>query len=454
MAEEITRTRPAEFIEQAGKVYTDKLFGSKNEATGVITPGALGKKVDTSKFAPSVAGLSGLQKAGMQQQATQAGLGTISYDPNTGLASGVGQGSGIASYQPYLDAASRAGSGLSSQASYGQNVGNQAIQGAGLNAAALGMAGVAGQDAGGTAIQGAGLNAAALGMAGTAGQNAGAANLQTAGGLTGPGASAAYMSPYQQQVIDATQASYQNQRAQGRQSIADSAIAAGAFGGGREGVQRGVYDAQTTLGATQLEADLRAQNFAQAQNQANTAFGQQTNLAGLQQQQAAQNQALYQNAMAAQGQLAGLQQGQASQNQALYQNSMAAQGQLAGLQQGQSAQNQALYQNALAGQSGLATLTPQLQQQQAAQIMGIGNTQQALRQSQLDAQAAANREAAYEEQQRIGFAGQQFAPLMGGIGASTQYSTSQATPPSTLQTILGTGTGIAGIAGAAMKGFG
>ena len=404
MAEEITRTRPAEFIEQAGKVYTDKLFGSKNEATGVITPGTLGKAVDTSKFAPSVAGLSGLQKAGMQQQATQAGLGTISYDPTTGLASGVGQGTGIAGFQPYLNAASNAGSGLSQAASMGQNVGGQAIQGAGLNAAALGMAGVAGQDAG-------------------------AANLQTAGGLTGPGASAAYMSPYQQQVIDATQASYQNQRAQGRQSIADSAIAAGAFGGGREGVQRGVYDAQTTLGATQLEADLRAQNFAQAQNQANTAFGQQTNLAGLQQQQAAQNQALYQN-------------------------SMSAQGQLAGLQQGQSAQNQALYQNALAGQSGLATLQPQLANQQSANVMQLGNTQQALRQSQLDAQAAANREAAYEEQQRIGFAGQQFAPLMGGIGASTQYTTSQATPPSTLQTILGTGTGIAGIAGAFNKGFG
>jgi len=188
-----------------------------------------------------------------------------------------------------------------------------------------------------------------------------------------------YMSPYQQQVIDASMASYQNQRAQGRQSIADAAIQAGAFGGGREGVQRGVYDAQTTLGATQMEADLRAQNFAQAQ-----------------------------------------------------------------------AASQAGIQN----QQGLATLAPQLANQQSANVMQLGNTQQALRQSQLDAQATANREAAYEEQQRIGFAGQQFAPLMGGIGASTQYSTSQATPPSTLQTILGTGTGIAGIAGAAMKGFG
>ena len=144
-------------------------------------------------------------------------------------------------------------------------------------------------------------------------------------------------------------------------------------------MQRGVYDAQTTLGATQLEADLRAQNFAQAQ---------------------------------------------------------------------------AAQQAAMQNQQGLATLVPGLQQTQATQIGAIGSQQQALRQSQLDAQAAANREAAYEEQQRIGFAGQQFAPLMGGIGASTQYSTSQATPPSTLQTILGTGTGIAGIAGAAMKGFG
>ncbi len=312
MAEEITRTRPAEFIEQAGKVYTNKLFGT------TAAPGVLGQAVDTSQFAPSVAGLSALQKASMQAQATQAGLGTISYDPTTGLVSGVDDtGTGIGAFQPFLDESQR-------------------------------LAGAIGPD----------------------------------GQVTSAGVTAAmdpFMTPYQQQVIDATTASYQNQRAQGRQSIADAAIQAGAFGGGREGVQRGVYDAQTTLGATQLEADLRAQNFAQAQAAAQ---------AGMQNQQ------------------------------------------------------------------GLATLAPQLANQQSTNVMQLGNTQQALRQSQLDAQAAANREAAYEEQQRIGFAGQQFAPLMGGIGASTQYSTSQATPPSTLQTILGTGTGIAGLAGAAMKGFG
>ena len=101
MAEEITRTRPAEFIEQAGKVYTNKLFGTTE------APGVLGQAVDTSQFAPSVAGLSALQKASMQAQATQAGLGTISYDPTTGLVSGVDDtGTGIGAFQPFLDESS------------------------------------------------------------------------------------------------------------------------------------------------------------------------------------------------------------------------------------------------------------------------------------------------------------------------------------------------------------
>ena len=39
-----------------------------------------------------------------------------------------------------------------------------------------------------------------------------------------------FMSPYQQQVIDATTASFENQRAQQRQQIADQAKVAGAFG--------------------------------------------------------------------------------------------------------------------------------------------------------------------------------------------------------------------------------
>ena len=378
-------SKPAPFVEGLGTAFAGRL-------APMLDPN---KAVDTSKFAPQVANQNALSQAALQQQATASGLGSLQFGAD-GTVSGIGPGTGLASYQPYLDAASQAGMGLSQAATAGQGAGNQAIQGAGLQAAALGMAGAAGQ-------------------------NVGAANLRAAAGLTGPGASSAFMSPYQQQVIDATQASYQNQRAQGRQSISDAAITAGAYGGGREGVQRGVYDAQTTLGAAQLEADLRAQNFAQAQNQANTAFGQQTDLAGLQQQQAAQNQALLQN-------------------------SMSAQGQLAGLQQGQSTQNQALLQNALAGQSGLATLTPTLQQASTQQLQQLGTGQQALNQAQLDATAAGNREKAYEQQQRLGFFGQQFAPLMGGMGATQQYQTAQPAP-SAMQTILGTGAGIGGLLG-------
>ena len=60
--------------------------------------------MDTSKFAPGVAGLGALQQQAQQLAATQAGLGTLQFDPNTGAVSGV-QGTGVAGYQPYLQAA-------------------------------------------------------------------------------------------------------------------------------------------------------------------------------------------------------------------------------------------------------------------------------------------------------------------------------------------------------------
>ena len=216
------------------------------------------------------------------------------------------------------------------------------------------------------------------------------------GSLTGPQAFEAFMSPYQQQVIDATKASFENKRLQERQQIADQAVAAGAFGGGREGVQRGVFDAQTNLGLAQLEADLRAQ---------------------------------------------GLQQAQAQQAQAISQF-----GALSGLEQAQATQNLALLGQAGGVQSGLASLQPQLVAGSIGDLSTIGQQSQALNQAALDAQAAANREAAYETQQRLGFFGSQISPLMGAYGAQTQFATTQQTPPSTLQTILGTGLGIAGLA--------
>ena len=93
MAEEVTQiTRPSPIIEEAQKAYLTSLRDQ------VETP------LDTSQFAPSVVGKTALDQAVQQQQATQAGLGQLQFDPTSGAISGV-TGSGVASFQPYLDTA-------------------------------------------------------------------------------------------------------------------------------------------------------------------------------------------------------------------------------------------------------------------------------------------------------------------------------------------------------------
>ena len=64
-----------------------------------------GQALDTSKFAPSVVGLGALQQQAQQQAATQAGLGTLQFDPTTGAVTGVGTGTGVAGYEPFLQKA-------------------------------------------------------------------------------------------------------------------------------------------------------------------------------------------------------------------------------------------------------------------------------------------------------------------------------------------------------------
>ena len=177
--------------------------------TGLLDPNQI--QVDPTKFQEQVAGLSPLQQQAAQMQATQAGLGTLTFDPS-GAVSGVGQGTGIAGFQPFLTAAQ---------------------------------------------------------------------------GLTGPQAQQAFMSPFQQQVIDTSLQALERQRAAGRQAISDAAITAGAFGGGREGVQRGVYDAETAAQMARLEADLRSKGFTQARDEAARQFEMQTGLARLQPELAA-----------------------------------------------------------------------------------------------------------------------------------------------------------------------
>jgi Arc/MetJ-type ribon-helix-helix transcriptional regulator len=96
MAENITQTnisRPAPYLEAAGQTIMD------------LTTKLTGQPIDTSKFAPQIAGQNVLTQQAQQQAATQGGLGTLTFDPTTGAMTGAGAGTGIAGYQPFLDQA-------------------------------------------------------------------------------------------------------------------------------------------------------------------------------------------------------------------------------------------------------------------------------------------------------------------------------------------------------------
>ena len=105
--------------------------------------------------------------------------------------------------------------------------------------------------------------------------------LQTAAGLTGPTAYQQFMSPYQQDVIDTTLQEFDVQAAKGLPQLAAQAIGQGAFGGGREGVQRAEYQSASDRNRAALQAQLLQQGFGQAQQLAQTAYGQQAQLAQL-----------------------------------------------------------------------------------------------------------------------------------------------------------------------------
>jgi len=294
-----TIQRPAPFIEAAGTAFTGRL-------TPLLDPS---KKTDIASLYKDPSQQNILAQQGLQQQATQAGLGALTFGDD-GTVTNVAPGTGVAGFQPFLNEAQR----------------------------------LAGVDPATGQVTATGMESA----------------LQP------------FMSPFQQQVMDATTAAFENRRAQDRLAMADQAVTAGAFGGARQGVQEGVYDAQTNIGLAELQANLASQNFAQAQ---------------------------------------------------------------------------AGRQAAMANQQGLMSAVPGIQSGIASGLMQAGSGQQALQQSILDQQMAQARETAFEEQQRLGFFGSQFAPFTGGFGAASQFTTNTQPPPSTLNTILGVGGMAAGLLG-------
>ena len=112
------------------------------------------------------------------------------------------------------------------------------------------------------------------------------------GAGTGVGSIADFTSPFQQQVIDESLRQFDESRKAGLQNISDLAYQTGAFGGGRQGVLEGQFLADTALGRAGLEAQLRAQGFADAATRRQTAFTQQQNLANERARLAAQQAGL------------------------------------------------------------------------------------------------------------------------------------------------------------------
>ena len=208
MAEEVTQiTRPSPIIEEAQKNYLTSL---KDQ---------VGTALNTDAFAPSVVGKTALDQAIQQQQATQAGLGTLSFDQTGGI-SGL-SGSGVASYQPFLDTA---------QSTLGDV--SPFITAAGQN-------------------------------------------FQTQAGLTGPTAYQNFESPYQSAVRDATLAQFDEQAQIRQQGITDQQAQLGVLGSGRAGVQSAEYQRKSDMDRALLQAQLNQQGFTQANQLAAQAFGQQ-----------------------------------------------------------------------------------------------------------------------------------------------------------------------------------
>jgi len=408
-------------------------------------------------YAPTPAGQNTLQQAAINQALQQAGYNALpssAFDPTTGAFKPGTQltGSGIGSYQQYLNQATQAANAAQAAAAAGQGAGAAGIQQAQNLATLMGGAAGLGQNAGAQALANAQAQANLMSQAGIAGQGAGDADLAAARGFTGPQAYQQFMSPYQQEVIDTTMQDYQQEL---QRQQAQLGLGAGqAFGGGRFGVAQGELGAQGARGMASTLANLRQQGFGQAQQLAAQA-AQQRMAAGQQaMQQAGQNVGLLGQGLAGQQSQAQNLQQQAAQNMALYgQAGQAALGG-AGAAQQQAAQNVGLFAQPGQMQTGLASLQPQLAAQNIGLIGQMGTQQQQQDQARRDTSAQANKMIAFEPYDRMGFFGQQVTGLGGGYPGSTSYSTQAANTINPMMQLFGTGAALAGGIGNLASTFG
>ena len=162
------------------------------------------------------------------------------------------------------------------------------------------------------------LTTQAEGLAGGLGSfqpflNNAAASEQQLAGLTGPTAYQAYMSPYQQDIIDTTLAEFDVQAQKGLPGLAAQATASGNLGGGREGVQLAEYQSTSDRNRAALQAQLLGQGFAQGNQLAQNAFNQQRAISSGQLDLAQQSPALLGQQIASLTTLGGQQQSRQQQ---------------------------------------------------------------------------------------------------------------------------------------------
>jgi len=131
-----------------------------------------------------------------------------------------------------------------------------------------------------------------------------------AAGYSGPQAYQQFTSPYQQDIIDTTMQDFDIQSQKGIAGIGQIAAQSGNLGGGREGVMRSEYQSSSDRNRAALLAQLRQGMFAQGQQGAATAFGQQQQLGQTQRGMAGLVPQLYGQDTAAYGAMGAQQQTQ------------------------------------------------------------------------------------------------------------------------------------------------
>ncbi len=121
----------------------------------------------------------------------------------------------------------------------------------------------------------------------------------------------AYMSPFQQDVIDTTLTEFDRQaQAQQAQQAARALGTPGAFGGGREGVLQAEYQAASDRNRAAIQSGLLQQGFQQAQQSRAADLAAQRGVAALQSGLGAQQQALSRGQISGLGTLGAAQQAQ------------------------------------------------------------------------------------------------------------------------------------------------